>query len=144
MEDPSLIEKKLALISSAELTEAIREDLLSNGLEETDIDPLESMSEERLRDNLVRLYRGEGLHIDQGLRLTQCSALFPGKLLGISPCWARLPVYEEELACEESVASLPGCDFRRSYLLGMTLVDNVFDDRLLDLSELPQLLGLLE
>lgn len=143
----SLLEEKLASMTLEELEKAMQEDMRSNGVEENDIYSNEDfLGDEqdvnKLCENLMKLYRGEGLSLDYGARQDTWSALIPGRLLGLSHCWTRLREYEEQLACEESPTSVPGLDFSQSCLLGIKLTENISDEKALDLSELPRLLGL--
>eukprot|EP00929_Paragymnodinium_shiwhaense_P065168 TRINITY_DN32701_c1_g1_i1.p1 TRINITY_DN32701_c1_g1~~TRINITY_DN32701_c1_g1_i1.p1 ORF type:complete len:246 (+),score=27.49 TRINITY_DN32701_c1_g1_i1:453-1190(+) len=151
----SLLEEMLASMTPQELCEAIQEDMRSNGVpadwmySDEDLMGPDGCIEE-LRHDLIKLYKGEGLTIKFPRRLHMWSALIPGKLLGVSHCWTRLREYEEQLASQESDAySLPGLDFSQSCLLGIKLTEiyEMFRHTIkempdLDLSDLPQLLGL--
>lgn len=101
-----------------------------------------------LLTELMKLYKGQG-SIDEILSCADnlgsiqiCSALAPGKVLGPSPCWLRLEECEEKKVCAETDVAMPGVDCGRACLLGIQVND--ISEKPLDLTELPQLLGLRE
>lgn len=155
--DSRSLEGKLASLSEEELREAVQEGLRSKGIEQSEIDEWLGtvddghdedciggrLLENNLRQSLLDLYKGQGLNLGLGMPVDICNALAPGRLLGSSASWCRLQESDERQALEigvEPAGAALGIDLGRSCLLGIELHD--VTGKALDLSDLPQLLGL--
>lgn len=166
--DIDWLDKKLASMSLEELQAALLEDARSNDKEDI-AEGLDEMFQDFPDDNtqgllrsyaacnelgedadvekkflcsqLKKLYRGNN-RMDEiwSQGLPSKDALIPGEVLGPSPCWIRLEESEEKKVCADSDVQTPGMEFGKSCLLGIQ-VNDFFEEKL-DLTDLPELLGL--